>query len=202
MEGEEEGYRRIGGIVRSLHSDGRRLLDAILTTCEEMLADRGCAHVTRVEGEALDDIVAGRTPEKAVVTGVCDGRRTRIHLCVTEGRVGIKFVRALQVDDDDELVVLSADGPTPFAKREGGAGIQFLLLRGLLRNVTRHALVPWHEPVDASACPASPSKLPRILTSDPVVQYYNWPPGTRLRIHRAFGGSEPIAYFRMVVMDG
>ena len=96
-------------------------------------------------------------------------------------------------------VVISVDGPTPFAKREcDGKRIQFLSARRMYTNVTKHSLVPKHEVVDAPPSGVDRERLPLLLTTDPIAQYYNWPLGTVVRITRHFGGHEPIPYFRVV----
>ena len=53
-----------------------------------------------------------------------------------------------------------------------------------------------HVRVGKDALPSgiSPEALPKILESDRVVQYYNWPCGSIVRIRRVFGGHEPIEY--------
>ena len=65
-------------------------------------------------------------------------------------------------------------------------------------NVTRHALVPKHDKVDAPPPSTSVEALPKILTTDRVVQYYAWPVGTVVRVWRCYGGHEPVPYFRVV----
>ena len=152
-----------------------------------MLHDRGCASVERC-GELK---IEGRGEVEVDV-----------HICVDEDKVGVKYARA-RVEESGpgvDMVVVSVDGPTPFTKKEFGS-IQFCLARDLCVNITRHALVPKHERVDAPPAGIDAASLPVILHTDPVVMYYNFPPGTILRISRVFGGHEPTFYYRVVVVD-
>lgn len=159
-----------------------------MTTCVEMLRDRGFTDVT-FSDDALECIVQGSAVVSASVP--C---RVRVFLH-HEDRIGVKAIRALPSDCD--AVFVSVDGPTPVARKEADARVQFFFARQLVFNVTRHALVPKFDVVDPPhQMPVT--HLPRILDTDPVVQYYRWGLGTVLRTERCFGGHEPIAYYRLV----
>lgn len=192
--------QRFGSIHKSVHGDGRECLQRILTTCEEMLRDRGCdLGVVRADDPWAVLEAGGTTP-------VMQGRGP--DLCVDvyvhgEEKVGVKFARTILEACEDEnvhVVVVSPQGATPFTKREcEGKPIQFFLARNLCVNVTKHQLVPKHERVEPSTLPWPVERLPRIYDFDPIVQYHNWPLGTVVRVSRCFGGHEPVPYFRVVV---
>ena len=167
----------------------------MLANCEQMLRDRGCTAVTRA-----DDLAAAIEEGRAALRGR-GPTHVDLYVC-TEDRVSVKFARqALDARkrDDGWAVVVSVDGPTPFTRREcEGKPLQFLQARDLYVNVTRHALVPKHEAMPGPPDGVTAAQLPRILESDPVVQWHNWPAGTVVRVWRCFGGHEPVPYFRVV----
>lgn len=191
--------RRIGCLHKSIHGDGNDTLVRILNTCEQMLRDRGCTHVVRVDN-ILATIETGTSP---VLKG--RGGRNNVELFVhTEDKVGVKWARSIldKVDTTQQstvVVVVSIDGPTPFTRKEcEGKPLQFLLARDLCVNVTRHALVPRHEEVTEAPLGVAKESLPKIMQTDPIVQYHYWPVGTVVRITRRLGGHEPVPYFRVV----
>jgi len=190
-----EGFlARLGGIHRTVHGDGQRHLARIVTTCEEMLVDRECTSVTRAD------------LARAVATGspILVGRRRdghEIHIFLSEeDKIGIKAARAiLDAAGDSDVILVSLEGPTPFTRRACEATrLQFMLARDLCFNVTRHALVPRHERMAEPPSGVTRAQLPKLLDCDPVVQYYNWPVGTVVRVWRTYAGHEPVPYFRCV----
>lgn len=189
---------RLGRVHRTVH--GGNVLERVVTTCEEMLRDRGCAEVVRTPdlATAVENgrpLLCGREAPSG------GGFDVYVH---SEDRVGVKFARAVREACEKqgcEAVVVSVDGPTPFTRKECGDSIQFFGVRELCYNVTRHALVPKHVPVGEPPPGTTRETLPRMLDTDPVAQYYRWPLGTVVRVDRCFGGHEPIPYFRVVVAD-
>lgn len=151
-----------------------------------MLSDRGCARV-RVHVPPVGEL--GLLAE--------GDARVRVYLC-TEDRVGVKYARAVLDAGAEQAVVVSIDGPTPFTRKECER-IQFFTARDLCVNVTKHHLVPKHERVTGPPAGIDAAHLPRLLDTDRVVQYYGWKVGSVVRIHRVFGGHEPITYYRVVV---
>ena len=175
-----------------MRGNGRENMSRVVKTCKEMLADR---NLRVSETHSLPVAMNQTLP---LLTGYSQGVDTEIYLSPDE-RVGIKFAR--QVVDKSQarhIVILSVDGPTPVTRKQL-ENVQFLLVRDLCFNVTHHNLVPRHEVVE---CPphTSNEKLPCILQTDPVVQYYNWPVGTVVRVWRCYSGNEPTPYFRRVVV--
>lgn len=189
--------QRFGCLHKSIHGDGNDILGRVVLTCEQMLHDRGCRTVARA-ADPLAAIEAGTDP---VLRGRGDGVDVDLYVH-TDDKVGVKWVRNILEAREDprvSLVVVSIDGATPFTRKEcEGKPIQFLLARDMCVNVTRHHLVPWHERIDHPPPGVDRDALPKILETDPVVQYYNWPVGTVVRVTRRFGGHEPTPYFRLV----
>jgi DNA-directed RNA polymerase subunit H (RpoH/RPB5) len=243
----------LGSVHKAVNCDGRMVLRRVITTCKEMLADRGCTSIC-VHEDAMHT--------SPVVRGTGASLRIEVYLHV-EDKVGVKYMRQIlsddttvesattsvhtkkgeqaetneQGDDDDDrdetvefehvkprgrkaigtfeynleqppsalnvarhVVVISPSGPTPFTRKEfERSNVQFFLTRDMCYNPTRHALVPRHEVVRCPPEGVSREELPRLLSSDRIVQYYNWPIGTIVHIRRVFGGHEPVSYFRIVV---
>jgi DNA-directed RNA polymerase subunit H (RpoH/RPB5) len=184
----EQLVSRLGKLHSSLHNDGAHMLERILTTSEEMLADRGCTGVARTP-QTMNALEEGRP---VFTAGEVD---LYVHL---EDKVGVKFARQV-LERERKAVVVSVDGPTTFAKKEcEGRGVQFMNARAMLENVTRHCLVPTHEHITSLPDGLEPMQLPKLLDSDPIVQYHNWPVGTLVRITRVFGGHQPTPFYRIV----
>jgi len=190
----EDFIERLARIQQCINGDGTRNLRNILKTCAEMLKDRGYENLSQ---RSLED--EGNTLGLVMVGERHNGECIRIHIC-TEDRVGVKFARAVLDVDESSTIVISIDGPTPFTRKECGT-VQFFNAIELCKNVTHHCLVPKHERVTGSELPdgIQEDRLPRLLESDRIVQYYAWPCGSVIKIKRIFGGYEPITYFRLVV---
>lgn len=109
----------------------------------------------------------------------------------------------------DKTIFVSIEGPTAFAKKEAvatwGTGVQFFRFLELMVNVTEHALVPKHQLWTGGEVPGvqrdeDVERLPSMLTTDPVAQYYDYQVGDVVRITRKAGGMEEFHYFRRVVI--
>ena len=192
--------QRAGSVRKCIHGNGRRTVERVLTTAREMLSDRGYTHAEEGDETApspSDWVLAGRRGD--------DGAAVYVYLYRDEARVGIKYARTVYdycTEHDATAVVISLDGPTPFAKRRFEDGmLQFFTINDLCVNITRHVLVPVHERVeDLPPHVTTKQDLPLMLTTDKVCQYYNWPVGAIIRIWRQFGGQEPIPYYRVVAL--
>lgn len=191
--------RKFERVNNTIHGDGKRVILQVVNTCEQMLRDRGYEDVQTTDLEhALNDSLPVLQGERAAESD----RRVSVYLC-DEEKVGVKYVRSIlqrHSNDASHLVVLvSVGGPTAFTRREcDGKPIQFLIAKDLCYNVTRHKLVPHHRAVPSPPNGVEKDKLPRILDTDPIVQYYNWPVGTIVEVSRCYAGHEPIPYFRCV----
>lgn len=188
----DEIAKRFGCIHKTVHGDGHGNIVRIVKTCEEMLRDRGCTNVQRTDYPLTcirdaSAVLIGERPD------------THVYICDDE-KVGVKYARMiLEKSRDVSVVVISVDGPTSFTRRESDT-IQFFLAKDMCFNVTHHSLVPKHNIVsrDELAPSVQVEQLPRILDTDPIVRYYDWPVGTVVRVSRCYAGHEPIPFYRCV----
>ena len=157
-----------------------------MKTCEEMLRDRGCKHVTRTHDGDED---------RPAIQGW--GGSTIMDVYVHSGeRVGVKFARTC-VEGSGRRDVIIVGVPTAFTRKEFEGRVQFFAPGQVCYNVTHHALVPKHTVVASTQFKVD--NLPVMKKTDPVAQYYGWDVGTVVRIERVFGGHEPVVFFRLVV---
>jgi DNA-directed RNA polymerase subunit H (RpoH/RPB5) len=185
-----EVVARYGGIHGAIHGDGQRNIVAIARVAARMLADRGDTAVT-----TADDVA--KTIADAQAPAVTSSN-TDVWMC-GDAKVGVQYARNVleRTPEGRAIVVVSVGGPTPFTRRAcEGRRMQFFNADALCVSIVDHALVPEHAAVDE--CPFDVCDLPRILVTDRVVQYYDWPVGTIVRIARVFGGHEPTTYYRRV----
>ena len=73
----------------------------------------------------------------------------------------------------------------------------------LMYNLTKHSLYSPHRvvtPQEISSNPllTDPTKLPRIMTNDPVVKFFHWSVGTILEIHMRYGEQHFAVDYRVV----
>ena len=141
-------------------------------------------------------------------------RKIGVYVC-TEGKVGVKAVRRIcdegQAREDDTILLISANGLTPFASRyltqaTRSIHVQVMKAVQLAHNILSHKLVPPHRALTPTekkdlltALDCSVRELPKIRESDPIVQYCGWSPGTVIRIERRMGNLEMETYYRAVV---
>lgn len=112
----------------------------------------------------------------------------------------------LQAHRIDQIVVVSVKPPTPAARDELHAlHAQHFCYNQLLIDITEHALVPLHTQLDSSSTRdllhrlnAPVDKLPRLLRSDPVCRFYNFPLGAVIQIQRSNGAQQGQLYYRRV----
>lgn len=182
--------------------DGR-----VLLTVREMLADRGF-------GEDIEE-ADGDIPDTQHMLRCRGPSGLAVVLAGTKPRVGVRVLRAIAREKESEGIALAIlilqEGLTPFAKTELAAdpqcGIEIFTGGELGFNVTQCQLVPPHTAVDDAAWAAivaetptlTPDCLMSILTTDPVVRYYGWPPGTVVRVDRNMGGQQVFPVYRRVV---
>ena len=182
---------RIAKVNKSINVDGFAVIEKILKTCQEMLTDRGFTKIVTSQNLASDILNS-----KYIMRGTGEGLKTTDVFMCTEDKAGVKFVRSI-LEDNNFVICISVEGPTPFTKKEADeTRIQFMSCSRLCTNVTKHQLVPKHTKVET--CSYDKEKLPKILITDPIVQYYNWPIGTVVHTKRVLAGHEPIDYFRVV----
>lgn len=150
------------------------------TTMREMLTDRGYGGIVpREEGAAFDGETGG-----VIMEGVSDeGKRCLV--TVHRGKLGIKTLREIGENRGDaSIIVVATEKPTPPAQRhlqnhEVVEWCNVFVASEVIRNVTRHHLVPRHTRVPPSQLPSlferwkekDTSHLPLILVTDPVAKY-------------------------------
>lgn len=171
--------------------NGTAVLQRVVVSTQIMLKDRGHKGVACAKSP-IDAIVRGEVvvrSDKAVVY---------VH---ADEKVGVKAARTFLENTDhasQSIICVSMGGPTSFTRKEcaDSKRIQFLTIRFCCFPIIRHSLVPKHTVVRDHSFDVT--KLPKIMTSDAVVQYYDWPVGTVLKIERVFGGHEIQTYYRVV----
>ena len=127
-----------GSIHKSVHGAGHDVVVRILTTCEQMLRDRGCADVQVLRDARACFDVEDTSP---AITGRGGTRGDDYDVYVhSEERVSVKAARAiLERSNGVRAIVVSVEGPTPFTRREcDGQPVQFFTARELCVNVSRH----------------------------------------------------------------
>lgn len=183
MQGEV--FTKFAVLHRNVQGDGRRVVQRVLSNVRQMFVDRGYHNVS-----VVDEVEDASLP---AVTS--DEQDAFLHW---EDKVGVKHARhILDVCEakGKRGLILSIEGPTPFTRKEvENSNLEFFLAKELFVNVTKHHLVPRHTVVEDTK-----DAIPPYPSSDPIVRYYGWKPGTVVRIDRMFCGSEPIPYFRRVV---
>lgn len=179
----------LGRIHHTVDGDGRSMLQRVLTVLCELVTDRGGTDVA-VSHEPLADIEQG---EPVIITDELD---VYVH---GEERISVKAVRALvQANPQKRILWVSLDGPTSVAKKEAQSlRVQFMPLKSVCYNITKHCLVPAHTPFTGELS-VDTQALPKLPETDPVVAYYGWEVGTVVQITRMWGGGEPVRYLRVV----
>ena len=173
------------------------MLARVLVTCIEMLTDRGMT-VTSCAPTTAD--VINCIKEGVPVLQCAAGDEKCSVLFHSEERVGVKHMRAWIDTYKHLIIVVSVEGPTPFTRKESECeGIQFFQFKELVTNITKHSLVPKHVRVANPPKNIQKEYLPKIYTSDKVVQYYDFKPGEIIRIERTMGVQNPMMYYRLVV---
>ena len=156
---------------------------SVIKTLSEMMHDRGY-------GDVVIDYEHDMCVSEAAV-GVL--------LCAddTRHRTGIQEVRDVASQyPGRRILTVSHGGATPYLLAKGSdeleCAIECFRVQELLRNITRHHLVPRHTVLPANEVPGILRKygvvdsecLPGLLTSDPVARYHGWIAGTVVRIAR------------------
>ena len=204
----------LGGRLR-----GNEVLTMVHNTALQMMQDRGlvvtdaCTHEEQLM-RRIDDarplFRAKRPVDGSDVDNDADsaGALTLVFIDADE-RTGVKLVRTLRdAHGEAALCVISADGVTPFAKREFAAcsDVEFWQVGEMLFNPSRHELVPRHvaltrkevDDMQRERC-ILPSQWPTILATDIIVRWYHFPKGAVVRIERTGLGHERGDYFRKVI---
>ena len=146
----------------------------------EMLADRGFGDIIRHDEEDVFDNEIGGV----LMEGTGGGKRCIVML--QKGKIGVKNLREIEEQrvDGVSLIIVTTEKPTPPAQRHlQGADVvkwcSVFVTSEVIRNVTRHHLVPRHTRVDPAHLPSllerwrekDTSHLSLILVTDPVAKY-------------------------------
>jgi len=184
---------KVGLIHSTTKTVGLNVLEKVIKTCSEMLSDRGCTNI-----EITNDILESMEEVTQILKG--RGAKQIDVFFYNEERVGVKFLRNLLEESSiDLIIIVSLDGPTTFTKKEAeNIPVQFFTFKDLCVNITKHRIVPKHE-LCTEQINWSVKELPKIPEFDPIVQYYNFPVGSIIKISRTFGSHEPTIYYRHVI---
>ena len=128
-----------------------------------------------------------------------------------EERVGVKHVRTwIETFGDDNIIIVSLEGPTSFTRKETDnsyKNVQYFMFKQICVNVTHHHMVPKHERMTPDQIRLFPygqsnnsASFPRLYTTDPISQYYDYKVGDIIRIVRTVGTQEPMYYYRIVCL--
>lgn len=190
-------------LCTSLINTPESILRQVHGTCKEMLVDRGC----QIVSERCPSSLEADEQSHPVIVARRQGATVWV-LFHAEDKVGIKTVRSLVEsmarEGVEHAVLVSSEGPTPFTKKELGmhANIQCFQYKQLMLNISRLRLCPRHRRVGDEEARAllqqyKREDLPRLLRSDPMCQYYDFPVGSLVEIRREYGGDSSV-YYRMV----
>ena len=117
-----------------------------------------------------------------------------------------EYIQHMQDSQVSHAIIVFGQQITTAAKREVPLHFQleFFQVTELIKNITKHQLVPKHERIASEIEVqkilsqyklAGKHLLPRFEKTEPIVRYYNWPPGSVIRIHRRCGN----LYYRHVL---
>jgi DNA-directed RNA polymerase subunit H (RpoH/RPB5) len=196
---------KIGQINNSATASYAPVLESVLTTCQEMLKDRGFTVI--YDYRTIGDITFKMQESDVILYGEKMNERGVVLFFHNEERVGVKQLRQWNEAYDKNIIVVSLEGPTAFTKREADKdylNFQFFLFKNLCVNITKHSLVPKHEKIQKTNdnflknTIKSANELPKLYTNDAVCQYYDFKPGEIIRITRTVGYPEPVYYYRLV----
>ena len=175
-----------------------------------MMQDRGLSVVDtcKSERQLMSRIDDCKPIIRASASADAAAPMTTLVFIDADERTGVKLVRALREKYvDDSLCIISAEGTTPFTKKEvaGCDNLEFWHVHEMLTNPTRHQLVPRHVALtEAEATHMQTQKCikshqwPLIPSSDIIVRWYRFRRGTVVRIERKGIGYERGDYFRKV----
>lgn len=183
-------------------------------TVVEMFADRGLAH-TQLAALAADDVLAlaaGRLTFH--IDDPATGHRLVYELSPKFKLSNIRKLLDPAPEGVHTFVVVVRDMPTAAALKsmdELDATIEFFDVRELQYNVSRHSLVPKHEPVrDEEAIQAlvrayalkTRFQFPIILASDPMARYLALRHGQLVRVTRPSPSAGTYQLYRCCLKAG
>ena len=150
----------------------------------DLIIDRGYI----LDNKMCDEcIIEGHKDNEKILCFICDNEKLNIQ--------GIKDrLSVMKRENAKRAIIIYRTSVTASAKKSLETidnAIEIFSLEELQLNITQHRLVPKHERVTEDEKKMLESKykgkLPLILSSDPVVRYYNFLRGEYLRITRKDG---------------
>ena len=204
----EELLSKIGQLNNSATASYGLVLERVMRTSSEMLRDRG--YTVSTDCRTIGDITYKMEHNAPVLRGERAGNPSITLYFHNEERVGVKQLRQWnELHPNSDHIIVSVEGPTSFTRKEveqvADDHTQFFMFKSLCANITRHSLVPKHErmsPAEVFDLPVAGSipELPKLYTTDPISQYYNYKCGDLIRVTRIVGCSEPVFYYRTVCL--
>ena len=180
--------------------DADHILLTVYNVCNQMMVDRGFRIIDSIP--TIDELYARMEAMEHVIAGQHDTANIRLFFLI-EDRVPVRIVRQLMEGalDFSKTVIVSMDGPTSFTAKETGTTcpmrVQYLKYKDMFTNVTKHHCVPYHSLYTGPRQYAD-ADYPKILSTDRVVEYYDFQVGDLVKIVRRFGVPEERAYIRIV----
>lgn len=186
-----------------------RTIDRVTQTVHEMFIDRGYKIVDRSSWskefqQCADLRVVASNPHEIVFIYFA----TDVKVSVQKVRL---YLTHMEENKVSHAMIVCAHQITPGAKQELSKrfDIETFQARELFENKTRHNLVPKHQCIESDEevqeimkrySMKSKSEFPIYYTTDMVVKYFHWKPGTVVRIFRHMGSTrEPELYYRHVI---
>lgn len=179
------------------------VISQVANVLEEMLTDRGYGLIENdLTGASLIDVfrIGGRLMHGTNVSGrVCE-------VIVVPEKIGVKVLRSIEAGHNEKaMIVITLCKPTPPSVkmlRDMQHWCQVFEIASVIRNVTRHKLVPKHTLVPEKKVPellarwkeTDRRRLPALLASDPVARYLGLRVGNVVHVEGSegtlVGGSE------------
>ena len=205
--------------MAAITEEAKRLFRA-RATVRDMLRDRGyTVSVPRNEQtmNSFATYLLGVENDYELCIVAKNKKRKRVFVYFpTDAKLGVKPIREivqhLEKQECKHAIIVYKEAITPFAQREIDEDISKRVvvnkfkLESLLYNVTHHTGVPKHtvltrqerdEYLHTNNIVAD--KLPKIFSSDPVIQYYGLKRGQMVKIERFNPEGHAFYYYRIVV---
>ena len=188
-------------------------------TVRTMLSDRGYMVSVPRNEQSMDSFAMHLLGMESDYTLCIVAKKKKKRVIVyfpTDAKLGVKPIREivdhLEKQGCAHAIIVYKDAITPFAQREidedisKRVTIEKFKLETLLYNVTHHTGVPKHivlsrkerdEYLQTNSLVAD--KLPKIFSTDPVIQYYGLKRGQMVKIERFSPEGHVFYYYRIVV---
>ena len=133
-----------------------------------------------------------------------------VAFCNSEGKIGVSCIKEkigiLQSLGRTRCILVYAGTVTSMAEQMSGhipgVSVELFSEAELQYNITKHRLVPLHERLtpeeQKTFTTAYGTKIPVLLTSDPIARFYNFLPGDIIRVTRTRSPTESYVTYRIV----